>query len=191
MKIVAINGSPRKEGNTAKLLHEITKDHAGVDLKYFDLGEMKIADCKACMYCKTHDACSIKDDMNKIYKALIEADAVVLGTPLYMSSETATVKAFEDRMYAMLAPGEQRGTYAPRLPRGKRAMVIITCGNPKGKEVYQSTGDRLLGFFAFQGFNPVKVEFQGGLAATMNVLEMPNAQAIIERGREFISGECD
>jgi hypothetical protein len=70
-------------------------------------------------------------------------------------------------------------------------MVVITCGNPKGKEVYQSTGDRLLGFFAYQGFNPVKVEFQGGLAATINVLEMPNAQAIIENGRKFLSGECD
>jgi multimeric flavodoxin WrbA len=191
MKIVAINGSPRKEGNTAKMLHGITKDHAGIDLKYFDLADMKLADCKACMHCKTHDGCSIKDDMTKLYKAINEADAVVLGTPLYMGSETATIKAFEDRLYAYLAYGEQKGSFMSKVPTGKKAMIVITCGSPKGAELYKSTSDRFLNLFALLGFKPVLVEVQGGVMPTNDVMEMPGAQAICEKGRKMLSGECD
>lgn len=191
MKIVAINGSPRKEGNTAKMLHEITKEHAKVDLKFFELSEMSIADCKACMYCKAHDGCSIKDDMSKLYKALHDADAIVLGSPIYMAAETATTKALEDRLFALLAPGEQKGTFAPKLPAGKKAIIILTCGHPHGGEVYKGTSDRLLGLFATLGFNPVMVEVQGGLNPSLNVMEMPGALAIIEKGRQMLSGECD
>ncbi|MEI6797077.1 MAG: flavodoxin family protein [Methanomassiliicoccales archaeon] len=191
MKIVAINGSPRKEGNTAKMLHEITKEHAKVDLKYFDLSEMAIADCKACMHCKTHDGCSIKDDMTKLYKAIHDADAVVLGSPIYMGAETATTKAFEDRLYAYLAYGEQRGSFMSKVPTGKKAMVVLTCGQPKGPEFYKPVSDRFIQLFGLLGFNPVVVEIQGGVMATQEVMEMTGAQAICERGRQLLSGECD
>ena len=79
MRILAINGSPRKDGNTAKLLKEITKDHVDVDLDYFDLNDLKIKDCQSCYFCKKNDACAVKEDMQKLYKKLREADAIVLG----------------------------------------------------------------------------------------------------------------
>ena len=104
MKILAINGSPRKDGNTAKLLKEITKDHVDVDLDYFDLNDLKIKDCQSCYFCKKNDACAVKDDMQKLYKKLREADAIVLGSPVYFGSMTSQCKAFLERCIALRSP---------------------------------------------------------------------------------------
>jgi len=121
MRILAINGSPRKDGNTARLLKEITKDHADVDLDYYNLNELKIKDCQACFYCKKNDACAVKDDMQLLYKKLREADALVIGSPIYFSTETASTRAFIDRMYALLAFGDGPGKYVPRLKPAERS----------------------------------------------------------------------
>ncbi len=135
MKIVAINGSPRKDGNTAKLLKKATEDHKDTDLVYYDLVDMRIKDCIACMHCKKHDECSIKDDMTQIYQDLHECDAMVFASPIYMGAETALLKAMVDRMYALLAPAQGPKRYEPRLAPGKKAVAIFTAGNPQANEV--------------------------------------------------------
>jgi hypothetical protein len=80
MKIVAINGSPRKDGNTAKLLKKATEDHKDTDLVYYDLVDMRIKDCIACMHCKKHNECSIKDDMTQIYRDREDNNAPRMST---------------------------------------------------------------------------------------------------------------
>jgi multimeric flavodoxin WrbA len=186
MRILALNGSPRKEGNTAKLLKEMTKDHAGVDLDYFDLNDLKIKDCQACFYCKKNDACAIKDDMQTLYRKLREADALVLGSPIYFSVETANTRAFIDRMYAMLAFGDGPGKYVPRLSEGKKAIVVITCGNAKGKEVYANVRERMFATWGSLGFKEVHPYIIGGASPQGNVMELVDAQNMLGECRELL-----
>lgn len=186
MKIVAINGSPRKDGNTAKLLKKFTEEHAGIDLVYYDLVDMKIKDCIACMHCKSHDACSIKDDMTKIYKDLKECDAMLFASPIYMGAETATLKAVVDRLFALLSPVEGPARYAPRLSPGKKMVALFTCGNPKGDEIYSGIMDRYYSSAAFLGISKCKVFVVGGLAPSMDVMEKAEVPKIVDEVHKFL-----
>jgi len=179
MRILAINGSPRKDGNTAKLLKEITKDQVDVELDYFDLNDLKIKDCQSCYFCKKNDACAVKDDMQKLYKKLREADAIVLGSPVYFGVENANTRAFIDRLYALLAFGDGPGKYVPRLKGDKLAISFVCCGNGKGKEVYANIKDRQFTMWANLGFKNVRTYVIAGAAPQGNVLELVDAQSMV------------
>jgi multimeric flavodoxin WrbA len=104
-KIVILNGSPRKGGNTA-LLCEAFVDGAtssGHSVNRFDLQQMNIHGCIGCMKGGKDAAspCVQKDDMDKIYPAYKDADIVVLASPMYYWSITAQLKAAFDRLFAV------------------------------------------------------------------------------------------
>ncbi len=186
MKILAINGSPRKDGNTAKLLKEMTKDHVDVDLDYYDLNALTIKDCQACFFCKKNDACAIKDDMQKLYKKLREADAVVIGSPVYFGVENANTRMFIDRLYALLAFGDGPGKYVPRLKGDKMAISFVSCGNGKGKEVYANIKDRQFTMWANLGFKDVRTYVIAGAAPQGNILELVDAQNMVKECQELL-----
>jgi len=188
MRILAINGSPRKDGNTAKLLKEITKDHVDVDLDYFDLNDLKIKDCQSCYYCKKNDACAIKDDMQLLYKKLREADALVLGAPVYFGVESANTRAFIDRLYALLAFGDGPGKYVPRLKGGKLAISFVSCGNGKGKEVYANIKDRQFATWSNLGFKKVHTYVIAGATPQGNILELVDAQDMVDQCQKLLEG---
>lgn len=186
MKIVAINGSPRKEGNTAALIKAMVEEHEDTDLVYFDLIDMKIKDCIACMNCKTHDSCSIKDDMGKIYTAIKECDAMVIGSPIYMGTETGMTKCMLDRMFALLAPVEGPKRYAPRLAPGKKAIVVFTSGNPTPEQSMSYQKDRFYSTMAMQGISQVKVYMVGGALPSKDIMERAEVPKIISEAKEFL-----
>ncbi len=102
MKVVAFNGSPRKEGNTYQSLQvvmgELQKE--GIETEVIQLGGKSIHGCIACYKCfKNKDKeCSIKDDgVNDYIKKMMEADGIIIGSPVYFSNVTSEVKAFIDR----------------------------------------------------------------------------------------------
>ena len=86
-KIVILNGSPRKTGNTSALIKAFTEgaESAGNTVTTFFLDGMNIHGCKGCFGGHSSQACTCvqKDDMDKIYPAVKESDVVVLATPLY------------------------------------------------------------------------------------------------------------
>jgi multimeric flavodoxin WrbA len=186
MKVVVLNGSPRKDGNTAALLKKATEDHAGVDLEYFNLVDMNIKPCIGCMYCKTHPLCSIKDDMYKIYKAVQDADAVVLGSPIYMGGETAWLKGAIDRMYAFMAMNPNGPGYQTKLPAGKKAVTIFTCGNPQGDKHYPFMNDRSYAWLATAGMKEVRSYIVPGVQPSMNVMELVTAQKVVDEVKKFL-----
>ncbi|HNX48209.1 MAG TPA: flavodoxin family protein [Methanomassiliicoccales archaeon] len=188
MKILAINGSPRKDGNTARLLKEITKDHADVDLDYVDLNDLKIKDCQACYFCKKNDACALKDDMQRLYKKLREADALVIGSPVFFGVETANVRAFVDRLYALLAFGDGPGKYVPRLKGDKVAISFVSCGSGKGKEVYANIKDRHFAMWANLGFKNVHTFVIAGATPQGNVFELVDAQEMVKECQKLLEG---
>jgi multimeric flavodoxin WrbA len=106
MKVLGLIGSPRKGGNTEAMVNAALSGAkaAGAETKAVRIADLKINGCVACMYCRTHDGCAQKDDMQGIYKEIASADAVVLGFPIYMLTMNAHTKAVMDRLYPYLNP---------------------------------------------------------------------------------------
>lgn len=102
MKVVAINGSPRKNGNTRILLEAVLEPlkAAGWDTELVQLGARKIHGCRACFKCfeKKDHRCAFDDDvLNEVLEKVLAADALVLGSPTYFADITPEIKAFMDR----------------------------------------------------------------------------------------------
>ena len=104
-KIIILNGSPRKTGNTTALTAEFQKGvkEAGNTVTEFFLDDMNINGCKGCFGGgKNPDSpCVQKDDMGKIYPVYKEADIVVLATPLYYWTTSEQLKTAFDRLFAV------------------------------------------------------------------------------------------
>ena len=104
-KIVILNGSPRKSGNTSALTAEFSRGakETGNQVTEFFLDEMNINGCKGCFGGgKNPDSpCAQKDDMDKIYPVYKEADIVVLATPLYYWTISGQLKTAFDRLFAV------------------------------------------------------------------------------------------
>ena len=99
MQVLIINGSPRKNGVTAEVLHRIEENlrKAGIDVLFYNLGEMKMSHCTGCNYCYRTGYCCIEDDAELLSKRMEEADGIVLGSPTYASNVSGLMKDFIDR----------------------------------------------------------------------------------------------
>lgn len=102
MKVFAVNGSARKDGNTALLIREVFKalEAEGIETELFQLAGKRVRGCTACGLCyKNKDRrCVLKGDpMNEIIQKMDEADGVILASPTYFSDVTAELKAVIDR----------------------------------------------------------------------------------------------
>ena len=103
-KIVVLNGSPRKNGNTSALVREFTRGarEAGHTVTEFFLDKMDIHGCKGCFggHSSQECPCVQKDDMRKIYPAVRECDVIVLATPLYYWNMSGQIRTAIDRLFA-------------------------------------------------------------------------------------------
>jgi multimeric flavodoxin WrbA len=103
MKVVAFNGSPRKEGNTYEALklvaEQLEKDSIEVEIVH--VGNKKIQGCTACGSCfkNKNERCIIDDEVNEWIQKMKEADGIILGSPVHYSNISATMKAFLDRAF--------------------------------------------------------------------------------------------
>ena len=102
MKVVAFNGSPRKEGNTFQSLQVVMSEleKEGIETELIQVGGKPLHGCTACYSCykKKDRQCAIKkDELNSYVEKMIEADGIIIGSPVYFSNVTSEVKAFMDR----------------------------------------------------------------------------------------------
>jgi len=102
MKVVAINGSARKDGNTAILINYVFAEleSEGIQTELIQLAGKKIRGCIACYKCweNKDKQCSVKDDFaNECIGKMTEADGMILGSPTYFSDVTTEMKALIDR----------------------------------------------------------------------------------------------
>lgn len=110
MKVIALNGSPRANGNTMAGL-EVMKDileKEGIETEIIQLGGHTFAGCRACNGCfkMKNNHCTTEDGMNEIIEKVFEADGLIIGSPSYFSNVTTEVKAFIDRCgYVAMANG--------------------------------------------------------------------------------------
>ncbi len=102
MKVVAFNGSPRKNGNTKRALSAVLfeLEKSGIQTEMIQLGGRKVFGCLACGACrKNQDKRCVRtdDDMNELIAKMDEADGIIIGSPTYFSNVTTEVKALIDR----------------------------------------------------------------------------------------------
>ena len=104
--VIGFNVSPRKNGNTAWSIQQILEGAAepGAKTQIYHTGDLNISPCLGCLGCVKGGGCVIADDMQQIYLALKEADALVLGSPLYMAQMSGQAKVFTDRLFAQITP---------------------------------------------------------------------------------------
>jgi len=106
LKVLGITCSPRRVGNTEILISEALAGakESGAEIELLRISEMNIAPCDGCETCHQTGECRIKDDMQKVYKKLLTADGIILGSPVYFWSVSSQAKTFMDRTYALRYP---------------------------------------------------------------------------------------
>ncbi len=129
MKIVILNGSPRK-GNTRDLLKAFMDGAKDAEIDYYNLHETKVAPCEACNSCtESKGKCKHNDATNEILSNIHNANAIVFGSPVYWWGVTAQLKAMIDKMYAFNYQNYQ-------LPH-KRVGLIMVGGMETNAVQYQ------------------------------------------------------
>ena len=105
-RILAVMGSPRRNGNTHILVSKIVEGARanGAVVDELFLGELNISECDGCYACWKGRQCSKNDDMRAIYPAIIQSDVIIFGTPVYWYGPTALMKAFIDRFVYFNCP---------------------------------------------------------------------------------------
>ncbi len=101
MKVLIINGSPRKKGHTENLTEEVIRGIKSVErnleIEFLKASEMNISPCTACGVCENKAYCIIKDDMQVVYEKIEDCDVIIIASPLYFCTVTAQIKPLIDR----------------------------------------------------------------------------------------------
>jgi len=123
MKILGVSGSPRKKGNTVILLEEMLRgaEEHGANIELFSVSGKEIRGCDGCYSCLANGECHIQDDMQPLYKKLMEADGIVFGSPIHFYGMTAQAKVILDRTTALTRPDKNLSN--------KVGGVIIVAGS--------------------------------------------------------------
>ncbi|HSA77352.1 MAG TPA: flavodoxin family protein [Nitrospirota bacterium] len=132
MKLIAINGSPRKNGNTATLLKKTIEGarSAGAETELIHLYDLTFKGCTSCFTCKSIDSpdkgrCAMNDDLTPVLKLIEDqAGALVLGTPIYFGSMSGEMRSFMERL--LFAPLVYSQPPRSLFPRKLRTGMIYT-----------------------------------------------------------------
>ena len=131
-KIITIFGSPRKKGNTAKVLSmfedEVRKNH---EVEQINVNQYKVGGCLGCYKCqeiKEEPGCVQKDDALPIFEKMIQADAIVYASPLFCWSFTSQIKPLIDRHFCLVTGAGTPDHHS--LIGGKSSALLLTCAGP-------------------------------------------------------------
>ena len=130
MHVIAINGSPRKKGNTSTLIHAMLEGarEAGAETSEAHLHTLDMKGCMGCLSCRTkHGVCAQKDGLSPFLEGIKTCDALIVGCPIYMYRISGQMKLFVDRVYSLYTPKEGGG-YNSAVPAGKRFAMVISQG---------------------------------------------------------------
>lgn len=183
MKVVALFGSPRANGNTATLTKAFNKtaEELGADVQTFLLNKLDAKGCQACDTCKTKtDHCVIKDELAEVLESVKNADVLVAATPIYFADISAQLKIFVDRCYSYLEPFETIPK-ASRLKIGKK-FVLITAQN-RGEDMFAEVCTKYRMIFEFLGFQETHL-IRGCDLREADALKTKNRQDLIDLSKE-------
>ena len=134
MKVMAVLGSPKKNGNSGILAQKFLDKAAasGAETHSYFLEGMKYKGCKACGGCKSgSDKCVIKDDLAEVLDEMLKSDIIVYASPNYFGDVSGQFKLFLDRTFSLLTPEFMAGPKKSRLAQGKKLVFILSQGAPE------------------------------------------------------------
>ena len=147
MKVLILNGSPRKNGNTALALSEVRKTFVeeGIEVEYFDVGHLAVRGCIACGRCGELEKCVFDDIVNTLAPIFRESDGLVVGSPVYYASANATLIALLDRLF-----------YSTPYSKEMKVGFAITVARRGGAS---ATFDELNKYFTISGMPVVSGQY--------------------------------
>ena len=147
MKVLMINGSPRKGGNTTIALDEMKKvfEEEGVEVDEVFVGVKDIRGCVACGHCFEAGACVFDDLVNEIAPRFEQADGLVVGSPVYYASANASVIALLDRLF-----------YSTRFDKTMKVGAAVAVARRGGTE---TTFDEVNKYFTISGMPVVSSQY--------------------------------
>jgi len=189
VRVLGLFGSPRRGGNTEILLEEVLRgaEKEGAKVERLYLSDFTITPCKECHGCDETGHCIILDDMEKIYPKLLEADVVILASPIFFYGVTAWTKALIDRSQALWV--RKYLLKEPSLGKEgkKRKGFFISLGATKGQKVFEGSILTVKYFF-----DVLNADYAGdllfrGVEAKGDILKHPEAlQQAFEAGRRLV-----
>ena len=147
MKVLLINGSPHKEGNTAFALHQMQEifHQNGIETETIEVGSAIIRGCVGCGSCyKTHK-CVVDDLVHEVAHKLNSADGMVVGSPVYYASPNGTLLSFLDRLF-----------YSTHFDKTMKVGAAVACARRGGTT---ATWDELNKYFGISGMPMVRPFF--------------------------------
>ena len=168
MKLMVFNGSPRKEWNTAQLLGKVAEGARSekMDVDVVHLYDLSFKGCASCFACKrlggpSYGRCVMRDDLTPILAELGKADALVMGSPVYMGGESSGFRAlFERAIFPYFTYTNPPGTL---FPRRIRTALVYTLGAPEeaakamGFDYFMDFASRFFGLVF--GLNEIMVSY--------------------------------
>lgn len=152
-KIVIFNGSARAQGGVSQILNKIKQgaNEVGINVKVYDLNNSNIGGCKGCMYCKNKKVaiCIQKDYLEPMYEDIQEAEAIVIGSPIYMYHISSQSQTWINRLYPLVDI-----EHNPLMP-GKKLITVYSQGSPINN-FFKSEMDYLKGIMAIMGWKEVE-----------------------------------
>jgi multimeric flavodoxin WrbA len=176
IKILGLVGSPNINGNTAKLVNAILEGAAenGADKVIYNLASLDIKGCKACRKCQESGYCAIDDDMQELYEEIMKADAVVLGSPIYLWQMTGQTKIFIDRLTAFLKPN-----FSSRLDNKK--LVLVFSQGSMDMDAFKPYIEYTAGLLYYLGFDILDTV----IAAGTDKLGVSSRPYLLEKARDL------
>jgi len=132
VKVIGIVGSPRRGGNTDVLVEQVlagARDH-GLETEKVHLGELDVRPCRACFACADTGRCVIEDDFQWLLEKVLVSSGIVLGSPMYVGTVTAQMKAFIDRVDCSQVEMVRAPTGEVRFHsrhRGRFGIIVAIC----------------------------------------------------------------
>lgn len=139
MRILAINGSPRKNGNSSILLNELLRGakEGGASYNRIDSSKLNLEFCRGCLKCNLVKRCVIKgDDWSNLSNKILKADSLIIASPVYFRSVTASVKKIIDRFRSFFGVQikEKALNHSPWQKWNKHLVLILSQGSPDPNE---------------------------------------------------------
>ena len=185
MRVLGIMGSPRIKSNTDLLLDEALKgaQSQGAEVEKIMVDKLKIAPCREYYGCFKDGNCVIRDDMDGIYPKLLEADAVIVASPMFFYGLTSQVKALIDRCQALWA---RKYILKQDLPDSARRGAFIAVGATRGKKLFDGSILTVKYFFQTIGVKYVDELLVRGVDKRGEIKEHPTALSdAFELGRRL------
>jgi multimeric flavodoxin WrbA len=172
-RVLILKGSPRERGNSAILADQVATGarDAGAEVESIYLHGLDIRPCDACDLCQEeHNGCVIDDDMQSLYLKLLEADAIVVASPIYYFTFSAQTKLCIDRWYAL-------ESNSGNALKGKQIGIVLTYGDTDlytsgginaihtFESIFRYIGAEIVGMIYGQAMQAGTIQNQSGLLA--------------------------